>query len=216
MPTRLSPSPELRARVLAAVRADRANQIEPVAPAAPPMPAFVPSRAVTGGPALPTQDRRVRPAWTAWLVAASFLLALGLGGWNIMLQQQLSQQQGQLDRDRRIVRTLAAADRFWTMRGHPERAPNAIITLALNLSQAQTVLIVKGFPPVEQDRTYQVWLVQDGRQAPVGVFAPASVNEEQTLVIASDLSGVTEAMITIEPAGGSARPTGPVVMDGQL
>ena len=76
--------------------------------------------------------------------------------------------------------------------------------------------MVRGFPPLPPDQTYQVWVVQNNRQVPIGLFAPPTLASEQALVVASDLAGVTAAMITIEPATGSSRPTGPTVMGGDL
>ncbi len=102
------------------------------------------------------------------------------------------------------------------MRGVPERAPDATSVLALNPAQKQTVLLLRGFPPLPAGQTYQVWVIRNGQPVSVGRFAPSSADSEQTLVIPNDLSGVTGAAITIEPAGGSLSPTDPPVMGGEV
>jgi anti-sigma-K factor RskA len=61
-----------------------------------------------------------------------------------------------------------------------------------------------------------VWVVINGRPLPVDTFAPTSTDSEQTLVVPTDLSGVTSAAITVEPAPGSQQPTGAIVMGGDL
>ncbi len=88
--------------------------------------------------------------------------------------------------------------------------------LALNPAQKQTVLLLRGFPPLPAGQTYQVWVIRNGQPVSVGRFAPSSADSEQPLVIPSDLSGVTRATITIEPAGGSLSPTGLKVMSGDV
>ncbi len=89
------------------------------------------------------------------------------------------------------------------MRGVPERAPDATSVLALNPAQQQTVLLLRGFPPLPAGQTYQVWVILNGQPVSVGSFAPSSPDSEQTLVIPSDLSGVSHAAITITSAGGA-------------
>ena len=209
-PPQLSPSVDLRARILAA-----ADVEQPAA--APPRPS---------PQALPVPQRRTltaRAPWTRWVAAAALLLALGLGGWNVLLHQQLTRQQAQIEqqqaelvRTQAVLQALGGAERAWTMRGVPEHAPNATSLLALNPSERQTILLVRGFPLLPAGQTYQVWVIRNGQPVSVGTFAPSSPESEYTLVIPSDLGGVTQAAITIEPTGGSLSPTGPKVMAGDL
>lgn len=208
----ISPSADLRARILAAAAAEGAAST----PAPPPQPiTALPGRR-------PGRSPRLAP-WKRWLTAAALLLALGLGTWNVQQQQQLARQgaliarqQAELAQQEAALQTLGGAERFWTMRGVPERAPAATSTLALNSAAKQTVLIVRGFPPPPPGETYQVWVILNGQPVSVGSFTPSGPESEHTLVIPSDLTGVTQAAITIEPAPGSLGPTGPVVMGGNL
>lgn len=201
----ISPSADLRARILAAAAAEGAAST----PAPPPQPVT----ALSGR--RPGRSSRLAP-WERWLTAAALLLALGLGTWNVQQQQQLARQQAELAQQEAALLALGGAERFWTMRGVLERAPAATSTLALNSAEKQTVLIVRGFPPPPPGATYQVWVILNGQPVSVGSFTPSGPESEHTLVIPSDLTGVTQAAITIEPAPGSLGPTGPVVMGGNL
>jgi anti-sigma-K factor RskA len=206
-PNQMEPSARVRTQLLTAVTAERDGATRSAPPLLVPRPLAAPP---------PRPRRSLARSWATWVAAAAIVCAVGLGGWNALLQQQVQQLQAQRERDEAALQTLIAADRFWTMRGLPERAPDAYSTLALNVRHRQTVLAVTGFPVLPPSQAYQVWVVQGGQQVPVGTFQPRSPSEEQTLVIPSDLQGVTHAMITIEPASGSQQPSGLVVMDGDL
>jgi len=212
-PVQLTPSAGLRARILAAADAERQ---EPASVRHHP--------SIRAVPAPPRQPVHAATAgWRQWLAAAAFLLSLGLGGWTVLLQQQITRQQAQIDRQQAdlarseaALEALGGAERFWTMRGAPEHAPNATSVLALNADEKQAVLIVRGFPLLPAGQSYQIWVIVNGQPVSVGTFAPSSPESEYMLVIPSDLGGVTQAAITIEPSGGSLSPTGPKVMAGDL
>jgi anti-sigma-K factor RskA len=208
-PTQLSPSSRLRGRILAAVAAEEGEPAAVVSIGTARR-VEVPPQTLAGGRSL------LQRRWSSWLAVAAVLVAIGLGGWNLQLQQQLQLQRTIISEERQALQTLIAADKFWTMRGVPERAPEALSTLAVNLRQRQTVLAVTGFPVLPPGQVYQVWVVQNGRQVAVGKFNPPATTSEVTLVIPSDLAGVSHAMITVEPAEGSPQPTGQVVMGGDL
>jgi anti-sigma-K factor RskA len=79
--------------------------------------------------------------------------------------------------------------------------------------QQAVVLIGDALAPVPEGSTYQVWLVAEsgaGSAASVGTFEPTS---EGTMAMRAD--GVDPAgsvmKITMEPAGGSPQPTGPLM-----
>jgi anti-sigma-K factor RskA len=79
--------------------------------------------------------------------------------------------------------------------------------------QQAVVLIGESLEPVPEGSTYQVWLVAEsgaGSSASVGTFEPTS---EGSMAMRAD--GVDPAgsvmKITMEPAGGSPQPTGPVM-----
>ena len=71
-------------------------------------------------------------------------------------------------------------------------------------------------PPAPPGRAYQLWTTVAGRPVPSRVFD--SDPDGHALVERLDLprttAGVTEMAITMEPAAGSATPTGAVIMRG--
>ena len=82
---------------------------------------------------------------------------------------------------------------------------------------AVALLCVYALPQLAPDKTYQAWLVQDGQRVSAGTF---DVNQDGYGVLLIDaskpLSEFQQLGITVEPAGGSAAPTTPRVMGGEL
>jgi anti-sigma-K factor RskA len=79
------------------------------------------------------------------------------------------------------------------------------------------VLVVDKLPALDATREYQVWLTRDGSDTSGAVF---SVDESGyrgvRLTPPESLLLYTSVQVTIEPAGGSERPTGSQVLIGSL
>ncbi|HEX2295555.1 MAG TPA: anti-sigma factor, partial [Actinomycetota bacterium] len=72
------------------------------------------------------------------------------------------------------------------------------------------VFVATGFDHAPADHTYQLWLIEDGRPESAGLFESSS--GVVVLELSRDVTAYDAAAVTIEPAGGSSRPTGrPVV-----
>jgi anti-sigma-K factor RskA len=70
----------------------------------------------------------------------------------------------------------------------------------------EAVLLVSGLPTVPSGRTYQAWVIGDGRPRSVGFVGAAPLGF-------GDLAGAVKVALTTEPAGGSVQPTTtPVVL----
>ena len=79
------------------------------------------------------------------------------------------------------------------------------------------LLCVYAMPQLQQDKTYQAWLVQDGQRTSAGTF---NVNRDGYGVLlinaGKPVSEYQQLGITVEPAGGSLAPTSPRVLGGDL
>jgi anti-sigma-K factor RskA len=82
-------------------------------------------------------------------------------------------------------------------------------------------LVVHGLNPLPADQAYQLWAVtQDGTQIPTGMVTvqdPAAATWTSiTLPTTLTITDVVAIGISIEPASGSAAPTSPMLLDGEL
>lgn len=98
-----------------------------------------------------------------------------------------------------------------------EHVPEATGVLLFEPRYSYAVLIVKNLPPPEPGYAYQLWLIRpDGRRVSGAVFSISPSAKWSTVIIQAPepLEHFPAFGITIEPSGGSPRPTGPKVMGG--
>jgi anti-sigma-K factor RskA len=75
------------------------------------------------------------------------------------------------------------------------------------------ILTLSKFPPPPAGRTYQGWALRQGAWTSLGTLAPDGAGAARLVIEDPGLVVLPEAVeITVEPAGGSAAPQGPVVV----
>jgi anti-sigma-K factor RskA len=88
-------------------------------------------------------------------------------------------------------------------------------TAQLSVSGGRAELVVRGFPQPTAGHIYEVWKVHNGAKAPSPTRALFSVNSSGAadVGVPGDLNGVTQVLVSQEPAGGSLAPTtAPVIV----
>ena len=165
--------------------------------------ARVGSLAAEPRPARPAARRR--PIGYLVPLAAAAVLVLGVGAWNLQLQQELANHQ-------QLARLVAQADTR-------ELAPTITSGDArgrayLDPSTDQVVVAVSRLPELPADQTYQLWFTRpDGRRDSGGTFRPDEGGVGVILTAApAGLRAYTGVGISAEPAGGSRAPTTPMVL----
>jgi anti-sigma-K factor RskA len=71
---------------------------------------------------------------------------------------------------------------------------------------AAAILSVRGLPVPQPGRTYEAWVLRDGRAEPAGVFTVRADGTGEAPVT-GDLRGADAVMVTRERAGGAVAPT---------
>jgi anti-sigma-K factor RskA len=125
----------------------------------------------------------LRPRWAyaaVAIAAAAACLAVGLGVWG-------ATRPG----------TQPSALRTLSLRG---AAGTVVVT-----GDHHATLVVSGLPAAPSGKTYEIWVMRKNAAAPAGLFSAKS--QTATVRLARPLPSGSFVGVTLEPAGGSARPT---------
>ena len=192
----LSPPPALRASVLSAI--SQTPQLAPVTTLESSRPATPPAAATSTHTAAPVDElaarrrRRVQP----WLAAAAAAAVLSVGG---LVWQPWNDSAPQLTATEQVLRS-DDAQRLEQPMG------DAKITIVRSPSKKQAVFVADAMPTPPSGRAFQLWLDLPGQgMVSAGMIPTASA--EVTVLLDGDAATATGAGITLEPEGGSEKPT---------
>ena len=178
-PHEQEPPPELRRRIMDAVEAEVIH---------------------------PAESRR---SWRALIgeflgphnlaLGAAALLVIGLFSWSMLLQGEMQDLQGR-------VQSLQSQPQEPQMvelggAGTEQGARAELVTLEGD----RAVLVVENMPPVPEGKTYQIWVIEDDVPKPSGLFEPNQ--DSVAAVVEQPLDGGDVVAVTVEPEGGSPKPT---------
>jgi len=94
-------------------------------------------------------------------------------------------------------------------------APEASARAYLDPESRRLVLVVYELPPPPPGRAYQLWVIAGGEPLSAGVFELDSSGRARYETTAPPpLGGPVTIAVTLEPAGGVPKPTGPMVLAG--
>ena len=153
------------------------------------------------------REQRVAPRWVPTGAFAGLLLILILAVSNFMLWQRLNHME--VIRGPLGMRAIAL--------DNTAAASEASAFVVMGADGNNGVLVVDHLQPLDEQHEYQVWLVKDGTMTSGGTF---TVDEEgyrgMRMTAPDSLLTYSDVYITVEPAGGSASPTGAQVLRGSL
>lgn len=214
--TATPPPPTLRDRILSAARADAGLDAPDVAapgaeaptgPGSPPpqqqsAPAATdPSVPAPVTPTIESDDRRRLPRrWTYLAAAAVAAVAIGAAGWVM----------GESSSPEPEVRPLASpAEQVFSAEdlrstGGPVATGNVTVYLAKSADTG--VLVMDSVPPPQPGTVYQMWLIGPGGARSAGTMTDQDV-EPVTTAVLSGINDASTLAFTVEPPGGSDRPT---------
>jgi anti-sigma-K factor RskA len=191
----MEPSPELRQRIMSAVRSEKGGRVVP----------FTPAR---------------RNVWTSFgslgAIAAVVLFIALLAGIIVLWQQNRAMQQ-ELARSNEFVKLLTEPGSRLTELTGTTQAAGATAKLAYD-KNGRALLLANGLPPAPAGKEYQLWfIVGSNPPLPGKSFAPDDAGhgtlKDQVPPQARDSAVFA---ITLEPAGGVSAPTGEIYLRSSL
>ena len=175
--TSLAPPPEVKARLMDAVA--RTKQIRP--------------RRVTP---LHAAGRRMTPMLLAAAAVLAVLVSLGAF---FVERGRLTE----IQRDQRAMASVLSAPDVEQRSTRLESGGTVRMLISPSLDQA---VVAMDLPPLGEDQSYQMWRVQAGGPQSAAVMS-ADSGDSSVTVLVSDLGDTEAIAMTVEPAGGSPRPT---------
>ncbi|MEV7617129.1 anti-sigma factor [Streptomyces sp. NPDC089799] len=182
------PPPAAKAQVMAAITGVRQ------------LPPRIPATTAATAPGGMLRRRAVPLALAAGVAAAALG---GIAVWQAQHRADLRQQtqraqqaQRQLDA---VSAVLAAPDARTV---HGRAANGALTTVVSSDLQNKAVFTATNLPAPAAGKTYQLWLDHDGTMRPAGF-----IDGDGTVVLAGSPADAGAVGLTLEPAGGSPRPT---------
>src|SRR3712207_4277859 len=73
------------------------------------------------------------------------------------------------------------------------------------LEDHRAVLMAEDMPPLPEEKTFQIWVIEDEVPRPSGVFEVRE--DEVAIVVENRVEGADAIAVTVEPEGGSPLPT---------
>jgi anti-sigma-K factor RskA len=213
---RVEPSPAVKQRLMAQVRADADADAATSSIAAP-------------ATSRPPQTRERAPSffdrWRAAVIIPAFaVLALAtamlwrenrdLDGQLAALRESAHEQQQQLDEARNLGEMMESRDTVTVALAPQPGMPQGSAHVMYNAKMG--MLMYDGeIAPAPAAKSYQLWLVPaEGKPINAGVFNPVSGRADHWMMKLPQ--GVDPKMfaVSLEPAGGMPQPTGPMVLIG--
>jgi anti-sigma-K factor RskA len=194
------PSANLKQLVDARIRVTR-QQPPVVAAQTPESPAA--GLGQTSGP-----KRRPASRWAGWALAAALAgVVAGLGVHAASQQRQITSISAQAS----AIQQLLSAPDATTVHASASSGGQGVVVYSRSRGEAAVVLT--GLPTLPSGRTYQLWLMDSGGAATarsIGLVGGSGTTGSP--VLADALDSATTVGLTIEPAGGSAKPTTTPIM----
>ena len=154
-----------------------------------------------------------RPNWSFSRVAVgiAIVLLLALNVFSISQVRALQRQQTLLMDQMQNGQAALAMLSYPHTQSFPINEASLTGSLLLDTEYNNAVLILRGLPTISADQTYQVWLIAPNEErTSAGLLRPQTDLPfiSEPLYSTQDLANFVGVGMTIEPAGGSDRPTG--------
>ncbi|MFC8719047.1 anti-sigma factor domain-containing protein [Kitasatospora sp. NPDC057198] len=156
----------------------------------------------------PARGRLARHA-TKFALAACLALALGAGAVAVQQHQEAERARGPAaardPQQQTDTALLTAPDARTATASTPAGGTGTVVW---STTRGQAGFLATGLPAPGPGRTYQLWYDDAGTMRPAGLLPAGS----GTLLLTGPLDGAGGVGVTLEPAGGSAHPSGAPVL----
>jgi len=153
----------------------------------------------------PERETRTRRTTLPWIIGLAALLIVS----NVLWFLQASGMQGEIDLLTRLnQREQLPDDLQWvTFQGASEEEQPSVV-MVWDVETGTATLYTDSLPPLQQDQSYQLWLLTGDERQSAGVFEPnATGRGTLRFQLPEPIESFSALGITAEPRGGSPQPT---------
>lgn len=174
------------------------------------------------------EENRRWSAWRVWFAGAgAFAAAAMIAGlaWNMAstrselekLKDQLAATENISAQKDQLIEFLTAPEVRSIELAGLEAAPQAKAKLFWNPATRRGLLVTFGLAKTAADKAYELWGIAGNEPVPAGVFFVDDRGQAR-FQVPQLAAGKTfdKFAVTLEPAGGAAKPSGPMVLLGSL
>lgn len=140
------------------------------------------------------QRLRAYLSFQRFALGAATVAIVALLSWNVLLQTQ----DGSL-RSYELQNTSATTD---------------VKAEVVEVKKDRFVLTAENMTNMPEDKTLQIWVIEDGKPKPSGTFRPK--DGLAAAPVTTSIKGAQIVAVTVEPAGGSDQPTTKPIMQAEL
>jgi anti-sigma-K factor RskA len=223
----VEPSAGLKGRIMAAAAADLAGRgtsapaalVAPTEAIAPTQPevraeATAPSAPIPFPSAEERTARSARAGSRTWALRIAAVLAIAvLGGWNVLLQNQLGQSQTY---ERSVAQVLDVAGQPGSVTAVlTAKGPSRAAGLAAVASDGTVSMAIRDLAPTTGTQVYEAWVIgPDKVPVALGGFTVGNDGVAHVQMIGVTAVAGNTLALTLEPVPGATAPGGPVVSAG--
>jgi anti-sigma-K factor RskA len=112
---------------------------------------------------------------------------------------------------------ILATPRLLTASLAPQTGRTGSARVVVDPDSGEAALVISELPPIASEQVYELWAIRgEGAPEPAGLFVGEGASRTVRLPDVADPTQVTAFAVSIEPAGGSPQPTGPIVLIGTV
>lgn len=159
---------------------------------------------------------RASPAAVAALILG--IAAVGIFLWALILQGRVNDLQDEVDAQATQLAQIRQQSNAtaYTLSPTADGPPTGSGTFFFSLPDQRGALVVRGLNSAPEGQIYQIWYLQTGSDPVAGPTFQVSAQGDAVVPLTANVVTFDGVAVSLEPEGGSDRPTTPFVLQGVL